>query len=113
GLSTMTRVGVEAVLFYLVAYLFMNLGAFAVVAYLRNETGSEDLDSYRGLVRRSPWMVVTLSFFLLSLLGLPPLIGFAAKFQVFSALFQSGEHYYGVGEPGLGATMYALLAIAG
>jgi NADH-quinone oxidoreductase subunit N len=71
-------IGAGAVLFYLIAYLFMNLGAFAVVAFLRNETGTEDLDRMRGLVRRSPWMVVTLSLFLLSLLGIPPLIGFMA-----------------------------------
>ncbi len=113
GLCTLTKAGVAAVLFYLVAYLFMNLGAFAVVAYLRNQTGSEDLDSFRGLVRRSPVMVVTLSFFLLSLLGIPPLVGFAAKFQIFSALFQGGEDYYRMGEPGLGATLYGLLIVAG
>src|SRR4051794_17780633 len=65
GLSTLSAEGTEAVLVYLTVYLFMNLGAFAVVAFLRNQTGSEDLDSYRGLVRRSPWMVVTLSLFLL------------------------------------------------
>src|SRR5207302_6997823 len=112
GLSTMTRVGVEAVLFYLVAYLFMNLGAFAVVAYLRQETGSEDLDSFRGLVRRSPWMVVTLAFFLLSLLGLPPLVGFAAKFQIFRVLFEAGNLYREQSRA-LSYTMYALLVIGG
>ena len=48
-------------LFYLIAYLFMNLGAFAVVAFLRNQTGSEDLSDFRGLVRRSPVLVVTLA----------------------------------------------------
>ena len=75
-------------LFYLIAYLFMNLGAFAVVAFLRNQTGSEDLADFRGLVQRSPGMVVTLSLFLLSLLGMPPLVGFAAKFQIFAALYR-------------------------
>jgi NADH-quinone oxidoreductase subunit N len=113
ALAAMTREGVGAVLFYLVAYLFMNLGAFAVVAYLRNITGSEDLSSFRGLVRRAPWMVLTLSIFLLSLLGVPPLIGFAAKFQVFSALFHGGQEYYQMGQPGLGATLYGLLVIGG
>ena len=63
------RTALQAVLFYLVAYLFMNLGAFAIVAFLRNQTGSEDLRDFRGLVRRSPWLVVTLGVFLLSLLG--------------------------------------------
>ena len=52
GLATLTREGAGAVLFYLVAYLFMNLGAFAVVAFLRNLTGSEDLADFRGLVYR-------------------------------------------------------------
>ncbi len=113
GLATLTRRGTEAVLFYLVAYLLMNLGAFAVVAFLRQETGSEDLEDYRGLVRRSPWMVVTLAFFLLSLLGIPPLVGFAAKFQVFSVLWDQSRFYYRVGQPGLGATLLGLLVIGG
>ena len=94
-------------LFYLIAYLFMNLGAFAVVAFLRNQTGSEDLSQIRGLVRRSPWMVVTLSFFLLSLLGIPPLVGFAAKFQIFAALWRAGQYYWRAGQSGLGVTLLA------
>jgi NADH-quinone oxidoreductase subunit N len=106
-------IGLQAVLFYLIAYLFMNLGAFAVVAFLRNQTGSEDLDSYRGLVRRSPWMVVTLSLFLLSLLGIPPLVGFMAKFQVFSALWDSSQAFYAKGDAGLGATLFGLLIVGG
>jgi NADH-quinone oxidoreductase subunit N len=105
--------GLQAVLFYLAAYLFMNLGAFAVVAYLRNQTGSEDLDDYRGLVRRSPWMVVTLSIFLLSLLGIPPLVGFMAKFQIFAVLWNSSQVWYHKGDPGLGATLFGLLVIGG
>src|SRR5262245_35286460 len=113
GLCTLTRAGVEAVLFYLVAYLFMNLGAFAVVAFLRNQTKEEDLEHFRGLVRRSPWMVVTLSFFLLSLLGIPPLVGFAAKFQIFAVLWNEGMAYYRNQEPGLGATLIGLLVIGG
>ncbi len=110
GLATLTRDGISAVLFYLIAYLFMNLGAFAVVAFLRNETGSEDLSDFRGLVRRSPWMVITLSVFLLSLLGIPPLIGFIAKFQIFQALYEAGEQYTRDNQPGLGMTLYVLLA---
>src|SRR5205085_5745070 len=92
GLAPLTRGGASAVLFYLIAYLFMNLGAFAVVAFLRNQTGSEDLSSFRGLVRRAPILVVTLAFFLLSLLGMPPLAGFAAKLQIFSALLEGGNY---------------------
>jgi NADH-quinone oxidoreductase subunit N len=112
GLATLTADGLAAVLYYLVAYLFMNLGAFAVVAFLRNLTGSEDLRDLRGLVRRAPWLVVALSFFLLSLLGMPPLVGFQGKFQLFGALFDAGKTTYR-NEPGLSATMYALLVIGG
>ncbi len=113
GLATLTRDGAGAVLFYLVAYLFMNLGAFAVVAFLRNLTGSEDLHSFRGLIYRAPVLVITLAVFLLSLLGLPPLAGFAAKFQIFSVLYDSGRMYGNLGETGLSYTMYALLVIGG
>ena len=105
--------GLQAVLFYLAAYLFMNLGAFAIVAYLRNETGSEDLGDYRGLVRRSPWMVVMLSVFLLSLLGIPPLVGFTAKFQIFSVLWDCSQVWYQHGDAGMGATLFGLLIVGG
>lgn len=113
ALATLTRGGLEAMVFYTVAYLFMNLGAFAVVAFLRNQTGSEDLTEFRGLIRRAPVMVVTLGIFLLSLLGLPPLVGFAAKFMVFAALYQESRAYYAGGEAGLGAMMFGLLIVGG
>jgi len=116
GLATLTRDGAGAVLFYLIAYLFMNLGAFAVVAFLRNLTGSEDLADFRGMVQRAPILVVTLAVFLLSLLGIPPLAGFAAKFQIFSVLFDAGRYYTALGDPQLvnvGYIMYALLVIGG
>ncbi len=118
GLATLTTGGAGAVLFYLVAYLFMNLGAFAVVAFLRNQTGSEDLASFRGLVHRAPLLVITLGVFLLSLLGMPPLAGFAAKFQIFQVLYNSANHYASLGSsmPGgnaMAVSLYALLVIGG
>ncbi|MFN4261791.1 MAG: NADH-quinone oxidoreductase subunit N [Gemmataceae bacterium] len=113
GLATLTTEGASAVLFYLVVYLFMNLGAFAVVAFLRNQTGSEDLSSYGGLILKAPVMVITLGVFLLSLLGLPPLGGFVAKLQIFLALVNAGTRYVATGSPGLGYIMYALLVIGG
>ena len=113
GFATLTREGASAVLFYLVGYLFMNLGAFAVVAFLRNQTGSEDLSSFRGLIRRAPVLVVTLAVFLLSLLGIPPLLGFFGKFLIFAALYQGGQQYVAQGQPGLGYWLFALLVIGG
>lgn len=113
GIVPLTRLGAEAVLFYLVAYLVMNLGAFAVVAFLRNVTGSEDLRDFRGLVRRAPCMVIALSFFILSLLGIPPLVGFVAKFQIFAALYDGYLVYNDANQAGLGALCFGLLVIAG
>jgi NADH-quinone oxidoreductase subunit N len=113
GLCTLTTAGAGAVLFYLVVYLFMNLGAFAIVAYLRNLTHSEDLADFRGLVQRSPVLVLTFAVFLLSLLGMPPLAGFMAKFEIFSAIYDSAQDFGSRGESGLSKTMYALLVIGG
>ncbi len=88
-----------AVLIYLGIYLFMNLGAFAAVAFLRNELHSEAIDDYAGLMRRSPGLAVCMAIILFSLVGLPPLAGFIAKFAAFAAL--------------LDARLLALLAIGG
>jgi NADH-quinone oxidoreductase subunit N len=112
ALATLSLAGVSAALFYLIAYLFMNLGAFAIVALLRNRTGSEDLNDFRGMIQRSPLLVVALAIFLLSLLGLPPLAGFVAKFQVFAALFLAGGEY-ATHFPYLSYVFYGLLAVAG
>ncbi|WP_439627942.1 NADH-quinone oxidoreductase subunit N [Gemmata sp.] len=111
GVATLTPAGASGVLFYLAAYIVMNLGAFACVALVRNATGSETIDACRGLAQRSPVLAVTLTVFLLSLLGLPPLAGFAGKFQVFEALYEAGRAATASGPPRLGAVFYALLAI--
>jgi len=83
------RDAVSAVAFYLGTYVFMNLGAFAIVAMLRNNLRSEEIDAYAGLVRTSPGIVIAMAIVLVSLIGLPPLAGFVAKFLVFSALVQA------------------------
>ncbi|MCA9173871.1 MAG: NADH-quinone oxidoreductase subunit N [Planctomycetales bacterium] len=71
---------------YLVTYVFMNLGAFAVVAFLRNSMRSEEIDDYAGLLGRAPLMAICFALMLFSLVGLPPLAGFIGKFAVFGAL---------------------------
>jgi len=84
-----TRDAVTAVAFYLATYVFMNLGAFAIVALLRNTLRSEEISAYAGLVRSSPGIVVAMAVVLVSLIGLPPLAGFVSKFLVFSSLVQA------------------------
>jgi NADH-quinone oxidoreductase subunit N len=80
------RMAVTALAFYLGTYLFMNLGAFAIVAVLRNRLRSEEISAYAGLVRSSPGMVIAAAVVLVSLIGLPPLAGFVSKFLIFSSL---------------------------
>ncbi|HVU90473.1 MAG TPA: NADH-quinone oxidoreductase subunit N [Pirellulales bacterium] len=77
---------VAAVAFYVGVYLFMNLGAFAVVAFLRNAMRSEEIKDYAGLIRTSPGLVVCFSIILISLIGLPFFSGFIAKWLAFYAL---------------------------
>jgi NADH-quinone oxidoreductase subunit N len=83
------RKAVAALAFYLGTYLFMNLGAFAIVALLRNRLRSEQIAAYAGLVRTSPGIVVMMAIVLVSLIGLPPLAGFVSKFLVFSSLVEA------------------------
>ena len=71
---------------YIAIYLFMNLGAFAIVAFLRNTLRTEEIDDYAGLVWTSPGVVICFSIILFSLVGLPPLAGFIGKFLIFAAL---------------------------
>src|SRR4030095_8761778 len=68
--------GIARLAIYIAVYLFMNLGAFAVVAFLRNAMRSEEIADYAGLVRRCPLTVVCFSIILFCLVGLPPLSGF-------------------------------------
>ena len=111
GLAVVTTTGASAVLYYLAAYVAMNLGAFAVVAFVRNATGSEEIGAFRGLIKRNPFAAVAMTVFLASLLGLPPLAGFAGKVQVFVAVFDAARGATAAGLTGLGGTFYALLAV--
>jgi NADH-quinone oxidoreductase subunit N len=84
--SEAAQTAVAGLAIYLFVYLFMNLGAFAIVAFLRNEMRSEEIADYAGLIRRCPFYVISLAAIMFSLVGLPPLAGFIGKFAVFAAL---------------------------
>jgi NADH-quinone oxidoreductase subunit N len=90
GVVVLSNEGVAAVLVYFVVYLFMNLGAFYVVMLVANKTGSEDIEDYRGVGARAPFLMVALGIFLVSLIGLPLTGGFIGKLYLFLALIQSG-----------------------
>ncbi|RCS47718.1 NADH-quinone oxidoreductase subunit N [Bremerella cremea] len=82
---------------YVAIYLLMNLGAFAVVALVRDVTGSEEISDYAGMIKRSMPIAICFTILLVSLVGLPPLAGFIGKFAVFGGLAHAylltGETY--------------------
>jgi NADH-quinone oxidoreductase subunit N len=81
--------GVPALLFYTFAYVFMNIGAFGVVIWLQSRGGGTDIDDYNGLASRAPLAAAALAVCLLSLLGVPPLLGFWSKYYVIVAAIQA------------------------
>ncbi len=86
-----TPLGLRYALYYLAAYAFMNLGAFAVAAAISGD-GEEgaDLENYRGLARRRPWLAAAMTVFLLALAGLPPTAGFLGKILILASSVSAG-----------------------
>ena len=80
-----------AILYYLLGYAFTNLGIFAIVVALeKRDSVSDEIADYRGLAARHPMMAAAMALFLLSLTGIPPLVGFVGKFYIFSAAVHRG-----------------------
>ena len=80
---------VGAVVTYLIIYAAMNLGAFAIIIIVARRTANADVSSFNGLFQWSPALAVTMTIFLASLAGIPPLGGWFAKFGVFTAIIQA------------------------
>ncbi len=96
GVVALSENGARGLLVYLAAYLVMNLGAFLVVTLVHLHEGSFDLRDYPGLYRRAPFLTVAMAFFLLSLIGIPPFVGFLGKLYVFAAVIEQGYGWYAV-----------------
>ncbi|WP_441250680.1 NADH-quinone oxidoreductase subunit NuoN [Kitasatospora sp. McL0602] len=91
GVIATNKQGLGAVLFYLLAYSFVTLGAFAVVTLVRDSKGeATHLSSWAGLGRRSPLLAAVFALFLLSFAGIPLTSGFTGKFAVFQAAAAGG-----------------------
>jgi NADH-quinone oxidoreductase subunit N len=83
--------GPSAILFYLVTYTLMNIGAFGILVLLRNRHAFDySLDRIAGLGRSMPWAALAMTVFMLSLTGIPPLAGFWGKFYLFTAIVDAG-----------------------
>lgn len=96
GIPAMTEYGLKAVLFYLVVYLLMNMGAFLVVAMLENEGIEGEVPLYRGMGGRAPAVAVSMSIFLFSLTGLPPFAGFIGKVYLFASVIKSQIYWLAI-----------------
>jgi NADH-quinone oxidoreductase subunit N len=93
GLVAGNETGLVGIAYYLMVYVFMTIGAFAVLIVLqRRGLAGDELDDLNGLYRRSPMSALLLLIFMLSLAGIPPLAGFMGKYFIFLALIQS-RHY--------------------
>jgi NADH-quinone oxidoreductase subunit N len=93
----------SAIVVYLVIYAAMTLGAFGVVIAVARTTGSAEIDSMGGLFNRMPGLTVAMTVFLASLIGIPPLGGWYAKFGVFSAILGA--------KSGLGLVLAVIMAL--
>jgi NADH-quinone oxidoreductase subunit N len=93
GFAAVSVNGVAMMLFYLIAYLFGNMGAFLVVEVVSQSEGSDSIGAYRGLAQRSPVLALSMLLFLLSLGGIPFVAGFWAKLYVFWAAAEQGLYW--------------------
>ncbi len=96
GLATMgvapatDTLGQSSILFFLTGYAVTNLGAFAAIIAISNKLDSDLIQDYSGMIKRAPLLTLALSLCLISLIGMPPAVGFMAKFYIFSGAVQQG-----------------------
>ena len=88
GATTQSYAGLEAIVFYLILYCLMNLGAFWVASKVEDTLGGDGLRHFRGLGRRNFFYAAVMTVFLFSLVGLPPFAGYIGKFYLFSAILK-------------------------
>ncbi len=98
-----------AILYYILTYGLTTIGAFGVVGVVERATGSDKLDSFLGMQKRNPLLAAVLLVLFLSLAGIPPLVGFWAKFNLFAAVLNLG---FGMPVTSLPAGALALVALA-
>jgi NADH-quinone oxidoreductase subunit N len=90
GLIGGNELGMASVIYYILVYIFSNLGAFGVVIAISNQTGKENMDDYNGLYNTNPKLSLIMTLALFSLAGIPPVAGFFGKFFLFTAAAQKG-----------------------
>lgn len=89
GITMINEIGVRAIVFYAIIYVFMTLVAFYVTSIVQDKYGNDHFDRFQGLVYRYPFMAIVMSIVMFSLTGLPPLAGFVAKWNIINALLSA------------------------
>lgn len=92
GIISGTQLGMTSIVYYILVYIFSNLGAFGVISVVSAVTGKESMDDYDGMYRTNPKLSLIMTLALFSLAGIPPVAGFFGKFFLFTAAAQQG--YY-------------------
>lgn len=92
GLTVVNQIGVRAVVFYGITYLFMTLVSFYITSIVQDKYGNDHFERFQGLAYRYPFMAIMMTVVMFSLTGLPPLAGFVAKWNIINALL--GTRYY-------------------
>ena len=94
AIPMMSNSSIEGIMMYLTMYLFMNLGAFFVVIYVKDHVGGEEFNNFDGLGWKMPYVAIPMTLFMVALTGLPPTAGFVGKFYIFAAVIESGSKFY-------------------
>ena len=98
----------DAILYYILTYGLTTIGAFGVIAVVEGATGSDKMDSFSGLYKRNPLLAAVLLVLFLSLAGIPPLVGFWAKFNLFAAVLGVSHSGTAMGLVALAVAMSAV-----
>ena len=93
ALPVLSMEAVESVMIYLFIYVFMNLGAFFIVIFVKNKTGGESFEDFEGLGWKMPIVGAFMTLFMLSLTGLPPTAGFVGRLYIFKTLVSAGSEF--------------------
>jgi NADH-quinone oxidoreductase subunit N len=91
GVMSAGVLGMTSMIYYILVYIFSNLGAFAVIAAIENKTGKLTMDDYRGLHKTNPWLSFAMTLAMFSLAGIPPFAGFFSKILIFTAVTSTGS----------------------
>ena len=93
GLIGGNQLGMASVIYYILVYIFSNLGVFGVVIAISNKTGKENMNDYNGLYHTNPKLSLIMTLALFSLAGIPPVAGFFGKFFLFTAAAEKGFYF--------------------